>query len=253
MALLFNVILPGFNRKHIIDQWAKIGAFPPNLETALMRCTDKTHITPELFAKCRAAEKIFVDEIIRTGELSDDTMILHLGRIGKVYIGGDLAMRSRRVLIMSHPTTVEKAVGRRDRSLLVSKRREEKKRGDQEAREKKDADEIAAKLAAVKAKEAAAKAKYDAAVLTKSEGKKVKAQEIKDAVRYASKTGSMIEDNDAKCKVCGIIYSILNEWIVGKTPDWYNCDNCGADLCQWCQNMHQKKCNKDQKVAVQSE
>ena len=127
-------------------------------------------------------------------------------------------------------------------------RRPAKKKADQRRPARKKAEPPASEGKAKRhSKEEKEKLLYETAVKKHSAGIKLKAAERMVVARWVSRT-TVISQNDAEYVSCGIYYCVLIQWTVNSTADWYNCDVCGAELCQWCQNTHQNKCKAKSKA-----
>ena len=62
-------------------------------------------------------------------------------------------------------------------------------------------------------REAKAKAKYDACVMKLASGKKLTVAATIAAVLYESSTMPVeLKDDDCRCNVCPVVYSVLEKW-----------------------------------------
>ena len=139
MALLFKVTLPSLTEFNIQEEWRRLGLFPLSLENCLSKCT--TVISDQTLDDIRKALPEWVEEFITAGRLSDASLNAVLGENPDEVDLDDVALRSERVVVLSHERTYARFIERKNRPIVEAKKRldeiAEKKKASEEAAEKK--------------------------------------------------------------------------------------------------------------------
>ena len=132
LALLFHVTLPGISDKHIQGKWECRGLLPrPSLETLMSICPGVW--TAEMHDVFLEHETEMISFFIEHGFVSD-TLLDKYFPPSKFNLD-DATLRSQRMVICTHLSTIKRVLERRDRPRL---RREQKLQKEKEAQEKKE-------------------------------------------------------------------------------------------------------------------
>ena len=137
LALLFNVILPSLTSYEIVKEWGRLGVFPLSFEATMELCEEK--VSDQVIQDCKANWPEFVQEVIRTGTLSDATMDRVLGQSDDNL--DDVALRSQRVVIITHKETINRTMERIQKPIREA---EEKAKLAGEAKAQRELDQKAA-------------------------------------------------------------------------------------------------------------
>ena len=139
MALLFHVTLPYISEKHIQGKWEIRGLLPrPSLD-GIMRLLEAPGIfTEEMKEVYLQHETELVTYFVVNGFVSDKLLDKYFPP--SQFSLDDVALRSQRIVILTHAGTILRVVARRDAPRLRKEQRE------RERKEKQEEDERLAKV-----------------------------------------------------------------------------------------------------------
>ena len=141
MTVLFNVILPNLSPRMIIKQWEVRGTLPrPTWKGAFQQIDPEYYPSASYLQVLEEWEERFVDFCIEHGYLSDELMD-QAGLPPCEFSLDDAALRSQRMVIMTHLETIRRVLERRNAPRLRKEAEAKKREEDRLAREKQAEEE----------------------------------------------------------------------------------------------------------------